>query len=324
MLALSSLPGLSIETSTSKVVTLSFSTPIGEICVTLPSNVLVLERLDGDPRRLPQAHAADVGLVHLAADEHPVDVAERHHQRRLGAQVEDRRHRAADLDVARQHRAADRRPDGRVGQLLFGALDGGAVPARRWPRLGDLGLRDDELPWPRAGGSRPARALCASSSACGDQLLREQLIGALEVRAARTRRRAPRPRSRSSSAAPPRRVGRLGGLEVRPRLAQARGEFLLVELGEHLPRRDHLIDVDEQRSMMPFAFDLISTLVIGSILPVATTERVIVARSTVASRDGSIVEDAPRRVGKSPRRGYDHRDAMPAIRLPFSIFITGC
>ena len=38
MLALSSLPGLSIDTSTSKVVTLSFSTPIGEICVTLPSN----------------------------------------------------------------------------------------------------------------------------------------------------------------------------------------------------------------------------------------------------------------------------------------------
>ena len=39
MLALSSLPGLSIETFTSKVVTLSFSAPIGEICVTLPSNL---------------------------------------------------------------------------------------------------------------------------------------------------------------------------------------------------------------------------------------------------------------------------------------------
>ena len=37
MFALSSLPGLSIETRTSKFVTLSFSTPIGEICVTWPS-----------------------------------------------------------------------------------------------------------------------------------------------------------------------------------------------------------------------------------------------------------------------------------------------
>ena len=42
MLALSSLPGLSMETRTSKLVTLSFSTPIGEICVTRPLNVLSL------------------------------------------------------------------------------------------------------------------------------------------------------------------------------------------------------------------------------------------------------------------------------------------
>src|SRR5260370_517966 len=42
MFALSSLPGLSIETRTSKFVTLSFSKPIGEICVTRPLNVLSL------------------------------------------------------------------------------------------------------------------------------------------------------------------------------------------------------------------------------------------------------------------------------------------
>ena len=36
ILAFSSWPGLSIETRTSKFVTLSRSTPIGEICVTLP------------------------------------------------------------------------------------------------------------------------------------------------------------------------------------------------------------------------------------------------------------------------------------------------
>src|SRR5262245_59226889 len=45
--------------------------------------------------------------------------------------------------------------------------------------------------------------------------------------------------------------------------------------------------------MMPLAFDLISTLVIGSTLPVATTDSTIVPRSTVAIFDGSIVVDAP-------------------------------
>ena len=45
--------------------------------------------------------------------------------------------------------------------------------------------------------------------------------------------------------------------------------------------------------MMPLAFDLISTLVIGSILPVATTDRTIVPRSTVAIFDGIDVGGAP-------------------------------
>ena len=45
--------------------------------------------------------------------------------------------------------------------------------------------------------------------------------------------------------------------------------------------------------MMPLAFDLISTFVMGSILPVATTDRVIVPRSTVASFDGSMSGVAP-------------------------------
>ncbi len=43
MLAFSSFPALSMETSTSKVVTLSFSTPMGEICVTRPLKVLSLK-----------------------------------------------------------------------------------------------------------------------------------------------------------------------------------------------------------------------------------------------------------------------------------------
>ena len=45
--------------------------------------------------------------------------------------------------------------------------------------------------------------------------------------------------------------------------------------------------------MIPFAFDLISTFVIGSILPVATTDLTIVPRSTVARRDSSTPAAAP-------------------------------
>ena len=45
--------------------------------------------------------------------------------------------------------------------------------------------------------------------------------------------------------------------------------------------------------MMPFAFDLMSTFVIGSTLPVATTDFTMVPRSTVASFEGSISGAAP-------------------------------
>ena len=44
--------------------------------------------------------------------------------------------------------------------------------------------------------------------------------------------------------------------------------------------------------MMPLAFDLSSTLLIGSIFPVATTERTMGPRSTAASFDGSMGADA--------------------------------
>src|ERR1700704_831320 len=45
--------------------------------------------------------------------------------------------------------------------------------------------------------------------------------------------------------------------------------------------------------MMPLALDLISTLVMGSIFPVATTDRTIVPRSAVASFEASTPVDAP-------------------------------
>ena len=60
--------------------------------------------------------------------------------------------------------------------------------------------------------------------------------------------------------------------------------------------------------MMPLAFDLISTFVIGSIFPVATTERARSPRSTVARRDASTVVTgrAMTRVAVEPERAQHH------------------
>jgi hypothetical protein len=57
--------------------------------------------------------------------------------------------------------------------------------------------------------------------------------------------------------------------------------------------------------MMPLAFDLISTLVMGSILPVATTDRVIGPRSTVTSREGSIAVRGPVHGGEIRAGGHE-------------------
>jgi hypothetical protein len=45
--------------------------------------------------------------------------------------------------------------------------------------------------------------------------------------------------------------------------------------------------------MIPFALDLISTLVMGSILPVATTDLTITPRSTDASLESGRSADEP-------------------------------
>ena len=102
MLVLSSPPGFWIETRTSKVVTLSFSTPSGRDLGDLALERLVLERLDHDAGPLAQVDLADVGLVDLAEHVDLAHVAQRHHQGRLRAEDEDRAHRVAHLDVARE------------------------------------------------------------------------------------------------------------------------------------------------------------------------------------------------------------------------------
>src|SRR2546422_533631 len=62
--------------------------------------------------------------------------------------------------------------------------------------------------------------------------------------------------------------------------------------------------------MMPFALDLISTLVIGSTLPVATTERRIVPRATGADFgvDGALVSRVHCRLIALPGGGLEVRD----------------
>ena len=81
--------------------------------------------------------------------------------------------------------------------------------------------------------------------------------------------------------------------------AQLRRQLLLVELDEHVALAAPTLSTSTCSAlMMPFAFDLISTFVIGSTLPVATTDLTIVPRSTVASREGSTSADAPLSVAR--------------------------
>ena len=72
--------------------------------------------------------------------------------------------------------------------------------------------------------------------------------------------------------------------------------------------------------MMPLAFDLISTFVIGSTLPVATTDRIIVPRSTVAIFEGSMSSEAPFSVEKpqAPATTSDGRGRPEAEFSGFS------
>ena len=65
--------------------------------------------------------------------------------------------------------------------------------------------------------------------------------------------------------------------------------------------------------MIPFAFDLISTFVMGSTLPVATTDRVIVPTSAVATFEGSTAGVAPRSV-ETPQAPATSTPATPPNR----------
>ncbi len=114
-----------MEIWTSKVVTLSFSTPSGAILVTRAGEGAVGEALDLDAGGLAEVDLADVGLVDLAFDVDLVGVAEGHDEGGGGAEDEDGADGVADLDVAGEDDAVDGRGDGGVGELLFELLEGG-------------------------------------------------------------------------------------------------------------------------------------------------------------------------------------------------------
>ena len=84
----------------------------------------VLERFHANARGLAEPEVADFGLVDPPANEHVRDIPHRDDRRRRRTHVENRRHGAADLDVARENASPYRRADGGVGELFFGALDG--------------------------------------------------------------------------------------------------------------------------------------------------------------------------------------------------------
>ena len=89
-----------METRTSKVVTLSFSTPSGAILVTLPLKTLVPEALNLDACRLAEVDVSDIGFVHFALNVDLVDVALGHHEGGGRAEDEDRADGIPDFDVA--------------------------------------------------------------------------------------------------------------------------------------------------------------------------------------------------------------------------------
>ena len=110
-----------------------------------PLEDAIAERLGGDAGELADTDTTNVGFIHLPAHEDPLDIAEREHERAVGAEVQDGRHGAANLDVTRQHCRPNRRLDGRVGELFFRAFERRARLRDIGGRLGDLRAADHQL-----------------------------------------------------------------------------------------------------------------------------------------------------------------------------------
>ena len=83
---------------------------------------LVREGFHRDACRLLEIDLADVGFVHLAADEDLAHVAQGHDQSGLGTQHQDGADRVAHFDVAGEHQAVHGTDDGGVAQVFLGPL----------------------------------------------------------------------------------------------------------------------------------------------------------------------------------------------------------
>src|SRR5579862_7988201 len=105
----------------------------------------VFERLHLDAGALSQIHLADIALVDLALYVDFAGIAQRHDECGGRSQHEDRTHRVAHLDVAREHDAIDRRNDVGIAELFFELSEIGLI--FYYLRLGlcDLRLQHGDL-----------------------------------------------------------------------------------------------------------------------------------------------------------------------------------
>ena len=301
MFALSSLPGLSIDTRTSKLVTLSFSTPIGEICVTRPLNALSLNvstrmRAGWPSRTRPMSASSTLPRTNTWSMSPSV----------ITSVALAPRFRIDDTGLPISTSRVSTVP--RIGARMVALATSSAARSAAAFACATCARASATLAWLTASCDCAARLRLSATSTSAvrvverrlrDQLLLEQRLRAL-VGAARELDVGP---FGFDDVLLQLRLGAFERARAASRLAsratQRGGELLLVELGEHVA---FLHRADRRRRcsalMMPFAFDLISIFVIGSTLPVATTDLTIVPRSTVASRDGSTSADAPLSVAK--------------------------
>jgi len=311
--------GLSIETRTSKLVTLSFSTPIGEIWVTRPLNVLSLNVSTRIFCRLAEPHAADCRLRRPCRERIP-DRCRRASSPawRFAPRLRIDDHRAADFPRRGESTVAADRCAGWSRFATSSAARSAAAFAcanlrARAPRSPSPGLTascECAAPLTIVRHPRRGRARRRAPTARSDAARRATAPARTPRRGELGRRDLPLRRC-SSAAAP----ARLRAMRARrqagsPRRRGSAAASCSLSSSTRMSPAFTLLSMSALRAlMMPFAFDLISILVIGSTLPVATTDLTMVPRSTVASFAGSTS-------GRRAFQGWRGPAAPPRISTP--------
>src|ERR1017187_1188132 len=256
----------------------------------LAGEFLVLIGFHRDARPLPQKDLADVALVHLAFDVDLAQVAYRHDQRGATAHGENGADRIARLAVARQHHAVDRRHNGGVAQVFFRS---GKLRARLFHlRFGPANrrLHHAQIDHRLLLAVLPQFVILLRFVARHPRghLLREHLAHPLHIALQeRDIRASASTLARSYSA-----CELFNAASAMPSAACAcriRGSRSFWSSSQiTCPCRTRSPTFTGSFKMIPEALDLISTLVVGSIFPVATTERARSMRSTFTSFSASI------------------------------------